>query len=212
MAGFSEVHHHVRSISLPSRLQPKSRKIETELKNLKASANLASSPQAETIQVGMAGLAELYSYILELINSPLTQQALIHHEQGKEAEEALDRSIELLDICGSARDLLLLIKEHVQVLQSALRRKGGDSSIKNDVYVYICFRKKAKTEICKKLRAMKKIESSTGQYHLFHVDHHLLMVVKVLRKLSTVTSIFHVNACTEKEFKWLVIDLQIDDH
>ncbi|KAJ7953206.1 DUF241 domain protein [Quillaja saponaria] len=196
MAGLSEIlegHHPARSISLPSRLKPKSHKIETELKKLKAwefASSLAgteSSLQAETVQVGLAGLAELYTYIQELINSTLTQQALLHHQHGKEAQEALDRSIGLLDICGSARDLFLLMKEHVQELLSALRRKGGDSSIKNYVYAYIFFRKKAKKEIFKSLKALKKIDSSIGPYQLLDVDHHQLMVVKVLRELSKVT-------------------------
>ena len=194
----TEVHYHVRSISLPSRLHPSFHKIEKELKRLKTwdasqiSVVAATPLQTEAIKAGLAGLAELHNCVLELIGSPLTQQALLHqcHKEEKHVAKALDMSIGFLDICGSARELLLLMKEHVLDLQSALRRKGLDSSINDHICAYICFRKKAGKDISTSLKALKTMESSIKSCPLLHVDHHLLMVINVLRELSTITISF----------------------
>ncbi|XP_027362708.1 uncharacterized protein LOC113870313 [Abrus precatorius] len=194
-----EVHYHVRSISLPSRLHPSLPKIEKELKRLKtwdassqsqASTDTTSSLQTVAIKASLAGLVELYNCVHELIGSPQTQQALRRHE-GKHVEKPLDMSIGLLDICGSTRELLLLMKEHVLDLQSTLRRKGLDSSINSQICAYICFRKKARKDISKKLKALKTMEKNNSKsYPPLDVDHHLLMVINVLSELSTITISF----------------------
>ncbi|XP_048436240.1 uncharacterized protein LOC103929626 [Pyrus x bretschneideri] len=221
----------VRSISLPSRLNPKSQKIESDLNKLKTS-KFSSSLVSEDLLVGLSGLAELYNCIEELVLvsyivmfgnrkkikkkaeekkdqhrefyreidlereicfflSPVTQQALRHQQCKAIVEEALDGSVGLLDSCGSARDILLTMKEHVQNIQSALRRRTGDSSIETTVHSYICFRKKAKKSIAKSLRELKKMETDLGSFHLLDCDHGVLLVLKLLRELSDVTiSIF----------------------
>lgn len=185
----TEVHYHVRSISLPSRQHPSLQKIEKELKKLKTLE--ASSLEAEAIKEGLKGLAELYNSVQELIGCPLTQQALIrqHHH----IEKPLDMSVSLLDICGSAREMMLLTREHVLDLQSALRRKGLDSSINSHIDAYICFRKKARKDISKRLKALKTMEGSFKSHTLLDVDHHLLMVINVLRELSIITISFFRN-------------------
>ncbi|KAK7307442.1 hypothetical protein VNO77_40516 [Canavalia gladiata] len=194
----TEFHYHVRSISLPSRLHPSLPKIEKEMKRLKtweassqsqALVDAASSQQTEAIKVGLKGLSELYNCVEELIGSPLSLQALLRHE-GKHVEKPLDMSVCLLDICGSTRELLLLMKEHVLDLQSALRRKGMDSSINSQICAYICSRKKVRKDIAKRLKALKTMESSIKSYPLLDVDHHLQMVINVLRELSTITISF----------------------
>ncbi|GMY31880.1 Selection and upkeep of intraepithelial T-cells protein 6, putative [Fagus crenata] len=179
-----------RSISLPSRLHPNSHKIGAELNKLKtwelSSLSSTTPLGAETIQMGLVRLAELYICVEELIHSPLTQQAL-HNHHGKLAEEALDLSVELLDACGTARDLFLIMKEHVQELQSALRRRGGDSSIENNINAFICFRKRVKKDVVKSLGALKRLESHIGSFIQLDGDSYLFVVIKVLRELSTIT-------------------------
>ncbi|KAK7309400.1 hypothetical protein RJT34_06092 [Clitoria ternatea] len=189
----TDFHYHVRSISLPSRLHPSLPRIEKELKRMKtwddASKDATSSMQTEAIKAGLTGLTELYCYVQELIGSPHTQKALLHHE-GKHVEKPLDMSVSLLDICGSTRELLLLMKEHVLHLQSAMRRKGLDSSVNDQICAYICFKKRAKKDISKRLKALKTIESSFKPYPLLDIDHHLVMMTNVLRELSKVTISF----------------------
>ncbi|GMN28794.1 hypothetical protein TIFTF001_002170 [Ficus carica] len=180
-----------RSISLPSRLHPNSQKIEAQLNKLKTNWESSFSSKetplgSDNILSGLADLAELYGSIKELIHSPSTQQALLQHHSRKVLEEALDASVGLLDACGTARDLLLRMKENVQTLQSALRRKAiGDSSIESNVQSYINFRKNAKKEVSKSLRALKTMQNVQA-FHTLDVDHPLQMVITLLRELSAI--------------------------
>ncbi|XVF62267.1 hypothetical protein PTKIN_Ptkin08bG0203700 [Pterospermum kingtungense] len=184
-----DVHLPVRSISLPSRVHPTCVKLEAALNHLKAwktsSATAVSS--GETVQVGLVGLAELYNCVLEIISSPQTQKTLLHYHNGKLVEDALDESVTFLDTCGKARDVLLEMKEHVQTLQSALRRRRGDSSIESEVAGYINFRKKVKKEVAKCLVALRKVEAKFGSSTPLDVDDHPVTVVKVLREASSIT-------------------------
>ncbi|KAK7406901.1 hypothetical protein VNO78_08537 [Psophocarpus tetragonolobus] len=185
-----EFHYHVRSISLPCRLHPSLPKIEKELNRMKT-WEASSQSQTEAIKVGLKGLAELYNCVEELVGCPLTQQALLRHE-GKHLEKPLDMSVCLLDTCGSARELLSLMKEQVLDLQSALRRKGVDSSLNSQICAYICFRKRARKDITKRLRALQMMESGfkSYSYNLLDLDHLLFMVVNVLREISKITILF----------------------
>lgn len=44
-----------------------------------------------------------------------------HHE--KWVDELVDGSLGLLDVCGTAKDALLLTREHASELQASLRRR-----------------------------------------------------------------------------------------
>lgn len=93
----------------------------------------------ETLCGRLSGLQDLYDCVDGLIQSPLTQQALVHHRHGKWVDEMLDGSLRVLDVCGIARDALMQMKESVMVIQSALRRRrgAGEEEFVNKVGVYI---------------------------------------------------------------------------
>lgn len=198
MAASSELsgaHQPVRSISLPSRTHPSSVRLESVLNTLKScQISSVSTPfpvGAETIQTGLVGLAELYNCLEELIHSPLTQQALLRYEHRELVEEVLDGSITLLDTCGTARDIVFTMKEHVQTLQSALRRKGVDSRIESSIHAYMLFRKKVKKDVAKCLKELKRTERKDSSSPPLDLDPRLSMVVGVLREASAITiSIF----------------------
>ncbi|XP_009785351.1 uncharacterized protein LOC107760968 [Nicotiana tabacum] len=176
----------VRSISLPSRLNPNGLKIEAELDKLK---NLeTSSHSAETIQAGVLGLVQLYNCVQELIQCSNTQKALAQHQNGAIVEEALEGSLELLESCDTIRNLFCMIKEQMQHLQSALRRKGADSSIEKDISNYLNFRKNMKKEIVKNLRRLKQMENRVGSSVFWDIEQHLSMVIRVLREVTVVTT------------------------
>lgn len=185
-----EFHYHVRSISLPCRIHSSSPKIEKVQKRMKT-WEASSQSQSQAIKEGLKGLVELYNCVEELVGCPLTQQALLRHE-GKHVEKPLDMSVHLLDTCGSARELLTLMKEHVLDLQSALRRKGVDSSVNGQIRAYICFRKRARKDITKRLKALKTMENGfkSYSYSVLDLDHHLLMLINVLREISKSTITF----------------------
>ncbi|KAH7849631.1 hypothetical protein Vadar_020660 [Vaccinium darrowii] len=184
--------YQFRSISLPSRLHPHNTTIDLELQKLKTwQSSLVSSTvpaSGETIRTGLVGLANLYSGVEELIQSPISQQVLVQHRNGVLVEEALEGSIGFLDSCNMARDLLLMTKENVQDLQSVLRRKGGDLSIERSINAYNSSKKKVKKESAKCLRALKKMEKkydscSLSDANYYYVSH----LIRVLREVSAAT-------------------------
>ncbi|KAK2656890.1 hypothetical protein Ddye_009942 [Dipteronia dyeriana] len=195
-SSFSDLHLPVRSISLPTRVHPTSVKLESALNHLKTWQISSPVIGAEMLQNGLAGLAEMYSCIEEFISSSTqTQQALICHENGQLLEEAFDKSITLIDTCSSSRDLLLMMKENMQTLQSALRRRRDSLSIENEISCYITFRKKMNKDISKSLQALKKLESKNKTTILSNTtndhDQHVSFTIKVLSEATAITiSIF----------------------
>lgn len=186
--------YHARSISLPSRLNPK---IEAEIHKLTSSfSTIAPSCSTETTTIAsLVGLAdrELYTFAEQLIQYPQTQQAILRrYQHGVLVEEALEGSVGLLDWCGRIRDPFITMKERVRALQSALRRKSGDE---RNISAYISFRKKVKKDVGKSLRALKHMGNKLTKksHHLLdddhHQDHHHLSIVilKVLREATAIT-------------------------
>jgi hypothetical protein len=116
--------------------------------------------------MSLTKLAELFNCIQDLIHSPLTQQAF-HHQHLSHVEGAIEGSVGLLDVCSTVRDLFLTMKEHVQDMQSLLRRRGArDLSIESNVLAYVSFRKKTTKEITRSIRTLKRTASNVnGSYH-----------------------------------------------
>ncbi|KAA3475119.1 hypothetical protein EPI10_025342 [Gossypium australe] len=86
-----------------------------------------------------------------------TRLPLSHHALAHEcADELLDGSLRLLDLCSTAKDIVLQTKESTNELLSALRRrKTGESEIVSEVKKYISFRKVSKKTIHKALGNLK---------------------------------------------------------
>ncbi|KAG8378035.1 hypothetical protein BUALT_Bualt08G0096300 [Buddleja alternifolia] len=165
------------SISLPTSLHPSN--VEVELQKLKSAFPKAVSIlSSEAIQSGLVSLAELYNSVEELTRSSS------HHLHAKSMEDSLiDGSIELLDSCSSIKELFQMIKENVQTLQSAFRRKGLDSSIQLDVATYVNFRKKMNKCVAKTLKTLKNLEQHKNIGSNDQIDNF----VRVLREVSGIT-------------------------
>ena len=130
--------HHVRSNSFPSQSHPSSTRIEQELTKMKA-WEATSTPTSDSITTGLSFLEDLYISLEDLLNMSSTQKAISHLQGEKFVEELLDSSVKILDICGITRDTMSQIKENVQTLHSALRRRKADSSIESSVAEYKFF-------------------------------------------------------------------------
>lgn len=166
---------HFRSISLPSRLHPiNTTGFEAELQKLK------SSQASNTIQSNLLGLAELYNSIDELTHSPSTKQA-------RSIDESLEGSVELLDSCGRIKELVEMMRESVRALQSALRRKGLDSGIQNDVASYICCRKRMSKCIKRSLKTLKSFENKINASNLSPLSGDQESFVGALREVYGLT-------------------------
>ncbi|KAH0700102.1 hypothetical protein KY284_014317 [Solanum tuberosum] len=180
MASFSSKSNK-RSISLPSRSHPVTENIEEELNKLKT-WQFSASPTAEAVYNGLVGFGEVHKCMGDLLNLPLTLQALSQCQNKKWVDEILDKSVRFLDICGTTRDLMSQFKENVKDVQSSLRRKKGDLSINN----YTTFRKKMKKEAKSLITALKRMDHEEVVVVMEVDDQLVSAVIRILREVTTI--------------------------
>ncbi|TQD86556.1 hypothetical protein C1H46_027888 [Malus baccata] len=132
-------------------------------------------------------LRDLHNSANNLLHSPVIQQALINDiEQEKWVHQVSEASLRMLDVCGISKDVLLVVKEHLQDLQSMLRRgsSSGEADKSNRIAAYNCYRKKLKKETLKCLKSLKGIRNkSNTNSSLVYMDHNLMVVVDVLSQV-----------------------------
>ncbi|XP_024975749.1 uncharacterized protein LOC112513649 [Cynara cardunculus var. scolymus] len=184
-SSLSRNHHAIRSISLPTRSHPSTLQAEEELTNLRRwETAVPCIPDAETVCSGVASLERLYTCVDSLFSLPLTRQALSQHQHEKLVDELLDRSMRHLDVCGSVRDVVSQVKEHVRDVQSALRRRKGDFIIDAS------FLKKLKKDAKRGVADLKQIDHLYASKPM-NLEPHLCSVIRVMRDVSEVSiSIF----------------------
>ncbi|OVA12124.1 Protein of unknown function DUF241 [Macleaya cordata] len=161
MAASNKIAYHARSISLPTESHPISLAVEEQLCRLRSSEFASSS----SICHNLAGLKDLYECVEDFIQLESTQTA-------KSVEGILDGSLLLLDICGTAKDVLSQMKQCVQDLQSSIRRRT------NEFDAYMTSRKKVSKVIRKCLADLKKMNSK-------HNDH--VGEISLLREVEATT-------------------------
>ncbi|XWS55158.1 hypothetical protein CRYUN_Cryun10bG0150900 [Craigia yunnanensis] len=112
---------------------------------------------------------------------PLSQQALAQEKRKEWVDELLDGSLRLLDLCSTAKDVVLQTKESANELQSVLRRrKSGELELVSEV------RKVVKKTIRKALGNLKGIQ--TKQIFSPSEEHATKVIVSMLREVEAVTS------------------------
>ncbi|KAG6773778.1 hypothetical protein POTOM_021095 [Populus tomentosa] len=201
--------YRVRSISLPSRSHPTTLTVEEELNKLKEWEALSTSG---SICNGLLGVEDLYKYVEELLNLASTQEVISRHENGKCHNELLDGSVRLLDVCSIARDTMLRFREQIQALQSALRRRRGDSSIESSVATFTCFRKKMKKDAIKLIASLKQMDNKLGASSLLDQDQHLSAVIRVIREVNVISCsvflsllLFMSTSSKPKQSRWSLV-------
>ena len=201
---------HVRSNSLPSGSRPSSTRVEEVLSKLRTWEETSTST-SESIGTGLFLLEDLYICLDDLLNVASTQKLISHHQGEKCVEELLDGSVRVLDICGITRDTMLQIKENVQALHSALRRRKGDSSIEKSVAEYNLFSKKTKKNVKKLVTSLKDLKTKFGTSPLLNQDQDLAAVIRVLREVivmnmsifQSLLSLLAGPASKSKATKWV---------
>lgn len=195
MVAFSQTpwsRYRVRCISLPARSHPSTIRVEQELSKLKSlDSSSSSSSSIEAICSSLSGLVELYTCINEVLSLPLAQQALASHRREIWVQELVDGSVRFLDICDNTRNAVLVIKESIRELQSAIRRsKYEDSGVENSMAAYICSRKRIKHESLKKsFASLRQLDYTAGASPPLQLENELTAaVIRVLREASSVTS------------------------
>ncbi|XP_021756132.1 uncharacterized protein LOC110721302 [Chenopodium quinoa] len=95
----------------------------------------------------------------------------------------------MLDLCGTTREVHLLIKQHLQDLQHTLRRaKIEEFDFDAHIVAHTLHRKKLKKKVAKCLRITKgTMKSKCFTSDLSLLDHSLIVVVHVLREVKGAT-------------------------
>ncbi|XVF00789.1 hypothetical protein REPUB_Repub04eG0031800 [Reevesia pubescens] len=95
--------------------------VQIGVKSILASSEYAST--SSSLNPKYCGLQDLHDCIDKLLQLPLTQQILAQKQQMKYVDELLNGSLRLLDVCTTAKDALLQVKECTPEIQSILRLK-----------------------------------------------------------------------------------------
>ncbi|KAL0432309.1 UNVERIFIED_CONTAM: hypothetical protein Slati_2565200 [Sesamum latifolium] len=149
---------HCRSNSLPSKCHPEIDDVENHLRRLKSSE--ATSTSATSVLKRLASLRDLQESINSLIQLPSVHQ-IISHKQGENwTDEVLDRSVELVDLCGFSRDVVISTKEAVQELESSIRRNRCETAVKADISSYDSSRKKINKRVNKYIKNLKSFKQT----------------------------------------------------
>ncbi|KAL9417423.1 hypothetical protein AB3S75_040413 [Citrus x aurantiifolia] len=174
--------YHTHSNSFPTRSHPQVLEVEEHLRRLR------SSQAASTSSLGheLKGLQDLHDSVekilqLPLLQLPLVQQALARDHQKKWVDELLNGSFKILDVCSTAQNVLLQMKESALGLQSVLRRRRGDETeLTSEIQKYLASRKAMRKAINKTLGNLKGLENECSSS--INEEH-----VSVLKEVEAVT-------------------------
>lgn len=138
-------------------------------------------------------LRDLHKRANDLLNSPQIQQLLSQNQNettSSSVREISDASLEMLDLCGTTREIHVLVKEHLQELQHTLRRakiEAGGSDFEAQMSAHGLYRKKLNKELAKCLRTLKGSKNKCFTSDLSRIDQSLIVVVHVLREVKGAT-------------------------
>ncbi|XP_020094647.1 uncharacterized protein LOC109714429 [Ananas comosus] len=176
-----EQHLHVRSISLPSRSHPAVARVEEALMKMRNFEASSSSATVDAICHGLRNLGDLHNCVEDLLQLPRLRQGLLQPNQKKWLGEELELgSVMSLDLCGAMKDMLATMKDHVQELQSALRR--GDKTIHSMLNSYISTRREQMKHIKKRYKAARVMNQ------LLSEESDAFFVIEALLESREITS------------------------
>ncbi|MCD7448748.1 hypothetical protein HAX54_045689 [Datura stramonium] len=174
-----------RSISLPVRSHPTTQRVEEVLNKLNG-LETSVAPTAETICNMFLELGVLQNCMDNLLNSTQTLQILSQHQHAKWFEELLEKSVRILDVCGTTRELVSQYKENVRALESSLRRRKGDSTSEAGIATFTTFSKKIKKDAKRLVLALKQVDCETLTSAFLEADQETIAVIRALREANAV--------------------------
>ncbi|KAG8377779.1 hypothetical protein BUALT_Bualt08G0068900 [Buddleja alternifolia] len=148
---------HSRSNSFPSQSHPIVSDVEDHLCRLRASE--ATSTSATSICTNLTSLRELHEGINNMIEMSSIQQALSNEQDQNWINELLEGSLALVDLCGFSREVVCLMKESVQDLESSIRRNRCETATSDDIKAYAASRKKINKMVKKCIKNFNKNSS-----------------------------------------------------
>ncbi|CAN4109796.1 unnamed protein product [Withania somnifera] len=176
--------NHVRSIDTSGCSHQTTKRLKEAINNLKA-LEVSTASSAEVMYNGLLGLEELYKCVNVLLNLPQTLQAFSQYHLGKMVEDLLDKSVRLLDLCGTTRELVLQYKENVRDLQSSLKRRKKDSTTETSMTKFISFSKKIKKEAKRLVMVLKQMDQETERSFVpKDADQDTVDMIKTLKEAN----------------------------
>ena len=205
----SDMAFHQRSTSLPSRPHVSETEVELELQSLEAS--ISSSNSISTMCDGLRSLANIYDGLEEIICLPSNQ--VCSSQQTNIFDGEMERSLELLDLCGAMQEIFVEMKAIIQELQVALR-KGDVAAAQAKIQSYTHLAKKARNHFkkatkkapadCRMVMLLAKAREVSAS--LLESTLHLLSKQIEMPKQSLVSKAFHKKkavVCKEEQLSEL---------
>ncbi|XP_071696437.1 uncharacterized protein [Rutidosis leptorrhynchoides] len=131
--------------------------------------------------MSILNLRDLHNSANDLLRSPSLKRALSDHQQDQTAiQNVSESSLKMLDSCGRTKEIIILVKTHIQDLQSTFHRitLGENGSPEKKFSGYHLHRKDLKKQMLKRLKSLK-ITKSTNTSNVFD-DENLMVVANVL--------------------------------
>ncbi|CAI9753346.1 unnamed protein product [Fraxinus pennsylvanica] len=136
-------------------------------------------------------LKNMHDSVNDLLHSSMTKQKIAHHGEEKWVHELSEASLKLVDACGATKDILLLVKDHLQELQSTFRRISVNETtvVGNQFAAYHHHRKTLKKAILKRLKSLKGMKNKKIAAPVGAAAEHcsLVVVVNVLKEVKATT-------------------------
>ncbi|XP_022886782.1 uncharacterized protein LOC111402643 [Olea europaea var. sylvestris] len=137
-------------------------------------------------------LKDMHDSVNDLLHSPMTKQKIAYRGEEKWVHEVSEASLKMVDACGATKDILLLVKDHLQELQSTFRRISVNETtvVGNQFAAYHHHRKTLKKAILKRLQSLKgmKNKNIAAPIGATAADHcSLVVVVNVLKEVKATT-------------------------
>lgn len=171
---------HARSISLPSRSTSFMPQFDEHLSRVKAS-EAASTSTLSSMSTRLSDLKNLYECTDDLLQLPHIQRVISQSCQDKWADELLDGYLWLLDACTTTREIFSQVKQSVQELLSALRRKDRD-----ELSGYLTSRRHSKKIIQKALKNFRKINNKQSVITP-EKDNETVAVYNMMKEIESIT-------------------------
>uniref|UniRef100_A0A7N0UG26 Uncharacterized protein n=1 Tax=Kalanchoe fedtschenkoi TaxID=63787 RepID=A0A7N0UG26_KALFE len=183
--------YHVRSVSLPATSHPTSIRVEQKLNSLKVlqqRRQATSTTTSASICSALSGLEQLNSCVDELLANPTAEAMISTHKREPWVDHLFDASVVILDACSASNDTVLEAKRQVHDLQSALRRRKGDSSIESSLSSYKCLRKRMRKDATKMITALKRVDTRVRASAVNILDIDSSRMIKLLTEATTITT------------------------